>query len=106
MFHAPVKGCFFSVKCFKLLFGKNYIKKVGPGINKANLVKELDDLLEKYDTKEDEELEEDDEDCTNLMTSDTEDNSNEVTYYSVPLEFSTKTKSSMEFLTFTVYSLN
>ena len=82
MFHAPVKGCFFSVKCFKLLFGKNYIKKVGPGINKANLVKELDDLLEKYDTKEDEELEEEDEDCTNLMTSDTEDNSNEVTYHS------------------------
>ena len=79
MFHAPVKGCFFSVKCFKLLFGKNYIKKVGPGINRANLVKELDDLLEKY-TKEDDELEEDEEDGTITMTSDTEDNSNEVRY--------------------------
>ena len=76
MFHAPVKGCFFSVKCFKLLFGKNYIKKVGPGINKATLVKQLDDLLEKY-TKEDDEMEED-EDCTNIMASDTEDNSNQV----------------------------
>ena len=73
MFHAPVKGCFFSVKCFKLLYGKNYIKKVGPGINKATVVKELDDLLEKY-TKESDEMEEDD--IVQMITSDNEEDSN------------------------------
>ena len=73
MFHAPVKGCFFSVKCFKLLYGKNYIKKVGPGINKTTVVKELDGLLEKY-TKEDDEMEEDD--IVQMITSDNEEDSN------------------------------
>ena len=69
MFHAPVKGCFFSVKCFKLLFGKNYIKKVGPGIRKDIVVKQLNDLVEKY-TKDEEELEDEEDDDDDVLMLD------------------------------------
>ena len=58
-FGMPKKATYFSVKCFKLLLAKNYIKKVNPTYKKAEIVKELERMMEKYETKM--ELEDDEE---------------------------------------------